>query len=389
MRSLSNRGTRICLIALVITAMGCQNQRKFAENRVLLQQSMDNNTERMVSLIEKLEENQQNMNEDIRSLKAAQHNIATEVIPAQRKLASQITETTEFTRKDQADLRMTLQGASLELIASQDRLQKDLAALQQDLNNNTEKTVSLIQRLEDDQRAINEEVVSLQTDQRSIMNQVGPAQQQLADQIAATTKMIRQDKSELKRTLQAANAQLVQQVKGMGERQQHLETTTETIQENGKALQRSHDECLVKLADLNRAYQARQEQLDLMKGHMATLDASVLAVLTGLSQFESSLKEDLNESRTAQNERIQRAEQTLQQKVASLDSMLAKVGDVQKTLLTLLQDVDKPTKTPDKASVQATEFFSPKSEDERSTPHPQNLEQSQTASPAPPFSPHE
>ena len=65
MRSLSNRGTRICLIALVITAMGCQNQRKFAENRVLLQQSMDNNTERMVSLIEKLEENQQNMNEDI------------------------------------------------------------------------------------------------------------------------------------------------------------------------------------------------------------------------------------------------------------------------------------------------------------------------------------
>ncbi len=141
MRSLSNHAIRICLMVLVIAAMGCQNQRKYGKNRVSLQQSMDNNTEKMVSLIQKLEESQQSMNEDIRSLKAAQHNIATEVIPAQHKLASQITETTEFTRKDQADLRMTLQGASLELIASQDRMQKDLVALQQDMNNNTDFTL--------------------------------------------------------------------------------------------------------------------------------------------------------------------------------------------------------------------------------------------------------
>jgi len=388
MRSLFNRGIEISLVVLMlIAAMGCQSQRKMQKDRVLLQQNMDSNTEKMVSLIEKLHENQQNINEDIRSLKAAQHNIATQVIPAQRQLANQITETTEFTRKDQAELRIALQGASLELIESQNRMQKDLATLQQNMNNNAVKTVSLIQRLDENQQATKVDVESLQADQRSIMTQVGPAQQQLADQIAATTKMIRQDKAELKRTAQAANAQLLQQVKSMGERQQHLETTTETIQENGQALQESHDECLVKLAGLNTAYQARQEQLDLMKGHMATLDASVMAVLTGLSQFENTLKEDLRGNQAAQDERIQKAEQTLQQRFASLNSMLINVEDVQKTLLSLLQDVDKPTKTPNKISARTTESLRSRPNDRVSASRPKRLRPSQTANPSPPLSP--
>jgi chromosome segregation ATPase len=345
----------------------------------LMQNNMDSSTEKLVSLIEKLEENQQNINEDVRGLKASQHKIATQVIPAQRKFASQVNETTEITRRDQAELRIAFQGASLELAENQNKIQEDLVTLRQNLNNSTESAASLVQRLDENQQTINSDLDSLKTAQDSIMTQVIPTQRQLADQLAQTTMTIQRDKAELSKTLQGANTQLARQVKTISERQDHLELTTETLQENGQALRVSHDQYLAKLTNLKRAYQAKQEQLDLMKARLATLDSNVVAVLTGLSQIENTLKEDLRGKHIDQNEKIQKAEQSLQHKFTGLTSMLVEVEEVQKTLLTLLQDVDRPAKAASRTAAQTTEFFRQKKSNTVSSSRPKPLNKPQTS----------
>jgi hypothetical protein len=381
LQSLSNHGLRISLVMLILfTAVGCQSQKKLREDLVLTQNNMDTNTERLVSLIEKLEENQQNINEDVRGLKASQHKIATQVIPAQRKFADQVNETTKITRSDQAELRIAFQGASLELAENQSKIQEDLAALRQNINNSTENATSQIRRLDTYQQTINSELDSLKTTQDSIVAQIIPAQQQLADQLAQTTKTIQQDRAELGKTLQAANTHLASQVNTISERQAHLDLTTE-------ALRVSHDQCLAKLANLKRAYQVKQEQLDLMKARLATLDSNVVAVLTGLSQIENSLKADLRGKHINQNEKIRKAEQNLQRKFTGLSSMLVEVEEVQKTLLAFLKDVDSPVQAASQTSAQTTEFFRQKKRNKVSSSRPQRLaepEASVQAAPSPP-----
>jgi archaellum component FlaC len=261
---------------------------------------------------------------------------------------------------------------------NQCNMQENLVVLQQNLDSNADNTASLIVKLQESQRLTNEEVENLKTAQHSIITQVIPTQQQLVDQIAETTKAIRQGQTELQRTLQAANGQLVQQVKSVSERQQRLGVTTEAIQENGQALHVSHDHLLVKLADFQKTYQCKQEQLDMMKECIATLDSNVMAVLSSLNQFESTLKEDMRGNLAAQNEKTRRVEQTLEQRFTDLNGMLTNVGEVQKTLLILLQDIDKPAKTPDKKTAQASEFIRQK-EDKVLASLPSQLSEPQTS----------
>ena len=62
-------------------------------------------------------------------------------------------------------LRIAFQGASLELAENQNKIQEELATLRQNMNNSTDNTVSLIQRLDENQQTVNADIDSLSISQ--------------------------------------------------------------------------------------------------------------------------------------------------------------------------------------------------------------------------------
>ncbi len=201
-----------------------------------------------------------------------------------------------------------------------------------------EEIMSQIKALQENQQAIIDSVESVKTDQLTIATKIAGNQRQLAKQVTETAESIHQEQTDLKTTFQNANAQLVKQVQDLSDQQQGLALTTETIEANGQALRTNQDQLLGQLTALKGGYQYWQGQLNLMQEKMAALDTGILAMQTGLSQFENALTESL----VSQNDKRQGADQGLQQQLSALKRMLAETRASQKSLLTLLRN-DKQT----------------------------------------------
>ncbi len=201
-----------------------------------------------------------------------------------------------------------------------------------------EEIMSQIKTLQENQQAIIDSVESVKTDQLTIATKIAGNQRQLAKQVTETAESIHQEQTDLKTIFQNANAQLVKQVQDLSDQQQGLALTTETIEANGQALRTNQDQLLGQLTALKGGYQYWQGQLNLMQEKMAALDTGILAMQTGLSQFENALTESL----VSQNDKRQGADQGLQQQLSALKRMLAETHASQKSLLTLLRN-DKQT----------------------------------------------
>lgn len=286
---------------------------------------------------------------------------------------------------------------------SQKQLRAQMGLLQQNMDSNAEKMASLIERLEENQQTMNEDIKHLQAAQHKILSQMIPEQRESVDQVAETIRLTREDLTAMQQeiasntentvtmlqgledrqqaALESASTQLTQQVNGIGQRQQRLEAMTGTVRKNGLTLQEGYDHCLARLTDLQVAYRASQEQLDRMRERIVALDTNVTASLSALGQFEDALKEN----QAAQNEKIQIAEQGLQEKLTELGRTLAQVGEAQKKIvaLSLVRDVDKPRKKPSRPPVEEPDVST--SGTEAIISRPQRLRESRMASPAPPL----
>ena len=224
------------------------------------------------------------------------------------------------------------------------------------MDSNTEKIISQIDAIQENQQSINESVKKIITDQLTIATKVAGTQRQLANQITETTESIHQEQTDLKTTVQNENAQLVQQVQDLTGRQQHLEKATETIHANGQTLCTNHDQVLAQLTELKEGYQHWQDQLKLMQEKTAALDASVGAMRGDLDEFKNSVSEDIK-GLTEGQASTQAAEQDIGQQLSTMNRTLTDAGTLQRNLLTLLQDIDQTTRMQDKKYMDIVNFL--------------------------------
>jgi len=239
---------------------------------------------------------------------------------------------------------------------SQKKVREHQLLLQKNMDNNTEKIISQINALQENQQSINESVKKIITDQLTIATKVAGTQRQLASQITETTEIIHQEQAELKTTVQNENAQLVQQVQALTDRQQHLEKATETIHANGQTLCTSHDQVLAQLTELKEGYQHWQDQLKLMQEKTAALDASVGAMRVDLGEFKSAVTRDIKG--LAENQASEQAvEQDIKQQLTAINHMLTGAGTLQRNLLALLQDIDQTTRMQGEKYMDVIEFL--------------------------------
>jgi chromosome segregation ATPase len=122
------------IVLLSVASVGCQSQRKIHENQTQMQETMNNNTEKLLAEIKQLQEDQQHITEDVESIKMDQLTIGTKVAGAQRQLASQVLEKTQLIQEEQADLKTVFQNTNTQFMQ---QLQV-LAVRQQDWEETTE-----------------------------------------------------------------------------------------------------------------------------------------------------------------------------------------------------------------------------------------------------------
>jgi chromosome segregation ATPase len=133
-KSIVKLGLKTALALLLsVASVGCQSQRQTQEHQTPMQETMNNNTEKLLAQIKQLQEDQQQVNEGLKSIKVDQLTIGTKVAGAQRQLASQVLETTQAIQQEQAELKTTVQDTCTQFAQ---QLQV-LAGSQQDLENVT------------------------------------------------------------------------------------------------------------------------------------------------------------------------------------------------------------------------------------------------------------
>lgn len=224
------------------------------------------------------------------------------------------------------------------------RVRSEQTPALESMPSNTEKLLSQVKQLEENQQGITESVESIKMDQLTIGTKLASAQRQLAKQLAENAQAIQQEQVDLKATVQDANTQFTQQFQGATERQQGLKRAIETIHAHGQTLAANHDQVLTQLAEHKQGYQYWQDEWRLMQEKMTALDARLVAMQARWDQFQIALTTDIQGLTEGLASR-QAVERDIAEQLATLTRLLQDRAELPKRPLTLFPDFGNPAKT--------------------------------------------